>query len=309
MNNNIVQTELRNEILLSDDSLKTLKLPEKCGYYVYGLIDPDDVKLVIAGQLFELPFYVGKGCGNRIYDHIKQARNLWSKRDDIMNELKTNDSDIEEMSKDLRDFVSNKIKKIWDILDRGEKLIYVIYRWGLTEVEALKIEATLIDVFPNLTNISGGYDTFHGMTTPDELLCTLNMTVYDEPVDSNGQIVPYIIIKLKNNIAQRGLGTYEDNLYKAVRGCWYIDIKRARKCPYVLAVVNGVVKGVYEVDKNNWRISPTEAPRKEFDGKPTTNETMRKLIGHLIPEKYRKQGMANPIRYSDRKNNECVILK
>jgi hypothetical protein len=37
---------------------------EQLGHYVYVLIDPRD----------ELPFYIGKGEGNRVYDHV--AREL-----------------------------------------------------------------------------------------------------------------------------------------------------------------------------------------------------------------------------------------
>lgn len=300
MNNNIVQAESRNEILLSDDFLQNLKIPKECGYYVYGLIDPDDVKLVIAGQLFELPFYVGKGCGNRLYEHVKQARNLWSKRATIINELDTKAVDPEEMSEDSQIVVSDKIQKIWDILERGKTPIYVIYRWGLTEEEAHKIEATLIDIFPNLTNIQAGHYSKYGMTTPNCLSRILKKTVYNEPVDSNGECIPYIIIRLQNNIEQRGCKTYAQNLYKAVRGCWRNSLSHAQKYRYVIAVVNGVAMEVYEVE--NWHVSTIEAPRIEFDGKPTTNKTMRKLIGHLIPEKYRKQGNASPLLYSDRIN-------
>lgn len=288
MNNNI------NEILLSDDFLQNLKIPKECGYYVYGLIDPDDIKSSKAEDSLALPFYIGKGSGNRLYVHFKQARKLLSKRADIMEELKTN-IDVQDMSKDLQLVLSKRIQKIWDIIDRKKTPIYVIYRWGLTEKEAYKIEATLIDIFPNLTNIQAGHDSYHGMTTPKDLQNILKIKEYKKLVDSTGQETSYMIIKLKNNIAQRGSDSYADNLYKAVRGCWYVNIERASRYQYVLAVVNGVVKGVYEVD--NWHVSETEAPRKEFDGKPTTNETMRKLIGHLIPKKYRKQGMANPIIY------------
>ena len=51
-------------------------------YYVYGLIDPDT----------KLPFYIGKGIGNRAYDHLRLEKT------DIYNMRKRNH--IEQLLKD-----------------------------------------------------------------------------------------------------------------------------------------------------------------------------------------------------------------
>lgn len=81
----------------------------KLQYYVYCLIDPDTDK----------PFYVGKGKGNRVFEHAMGA-------------IKG--------SKE-----SDKIGKINAIRCAGMRVKHVIIRHGLTENEAFKIESTLID--------------------------------------------------------------------------------------------------------------------------------------------------------------------
>lgn len=290
----LISKKKRTNYGFSANALRNLNHAEKCKYYVYGLIDPNQNN-PISG--FEEPFYIGKGSGNRVFDHIKQARKLLPKRAQIINDLQT--KTIEELKGKLKEAESDKIQKIWDIFDTGKEPKCVIYRWGLTKQEAFEVEATLIDCMPNLTNIQCGHDPEHGMTTPKELEIILNQSEYEEPKDSEGRKIPYIIIKLNGNISQRGDLSIASNLYNAVRGCWPNNLTRASQYHYVLAVVSGVVKEVYEVE--NWHISATEAPRIEFDGKPTTNPIMRKLVGHLIPERFRQPGVQGPLLYCNGK--------
>lgn len=273
----------------SANAIRNLNHSEKCKYYVYGLIDPDQDNPIPG---FEEPFYIGKGCGNRVFNHIRQASKLLSKRAQIMQDLQT--IPIEQLKGESKIAESDKIQKIWEIFDNGKEPKCVIYRWGMTEQEAFEVEATLIDCMPNLTNIQCGHDSEHGMTTPKELENVLNQSEYEEPKDSNGRKIPYIIIKLNGNIRQRGDLSIAGNLYNAVRGNWSNSLRHASHYHYVLAVVGGVVREVYEVD--NWHTSE-EKPRIAFDGKPTTNPIMRDLVGKLIPEKLRQQGVQGPLLY------------
>ncbi len=227
-------------------------------YYVYGLIDPSTYHV----------FYVGKGCENRVFDHANNA-------------IKP---------KNAAEAQSLKIATIQNIIKRGMEVIAVIYHWGVTETESLYVESTLIDAIPELTNVQSGYDVVHGMISAEDLQKIYSTPEYDEPVDADGYKIPYILIKLRDNIDERG-----GNLYEASRGCWKLELSNAEKIQYVVIAINGLVQEVYEVI--NWHTSETEAPKLEFDGKPTTNQIMRELVGKLIPEEYRKKGMANPCRY------------
>lgn len=104
---------------------------KKRKYYVYRLIDP---------RTFQT-FYVGKGSGDRVFQHVKDVKSLISKNDDA---------------------VSLKSQQIAEILACGKQVISIIHRWGLTKNEAFEVEAALIDAYPGLTNIQSGHDAERG---------------------------------------------------------------------------------------------------------------------------------------------------
>src|SRR5581483_32956 len=85
---------------------------EKLGHYVYALVDA-------RGGIF----YVGKGKGDRVYQHAVQARVVGDERPE---ELKL-----------------NTIKRIHR---RGEAVGIEIVRHGLTDKEAFEVEAAVMDI-------------------------------------------------------------------------------------------------------------------------------------------------------------------
>lgn len=96
------------------------------------------------------------------------------------------------------------------------------------------------------------------------------------------------------------------NLYDAVRYCWRVNKERAETYPYVMAVVNGVIKDVYKPIE--WKEATTEnfpeytwqesdAGRYGFVGELADDEIRIKYIGKKVPDRYRKKGAATPIRY------------
>lgn len=98
-------------IMIKEFSHKTI---EALGYYVYVYSDPDTRR----------PFYVGKGKGNRVFNHMD---------DQSENE---------------------KVRKINDIKARGKEPNIEILAHGLDEETAFKVEAAAIDLIgiENLTN-------------------------------------------------------------------------------------------------------------------------------------------------------------
>ena len=92
----------------------TLQKLNKTGeYYVYGLVDPRNNNL----------FYVGKGTGNRVFQHVIESGN---------------NPESEKL----------KLQTIKNIENSGNKVQHILINWGLTESEAFASEASLI----NLTN-------------------------------------------------------------------------------------------------------------------------------------------------------------
>lgn len=226
-------------------------------YYVYRLIDPRTYKT----------FYVGKGCGNRVFQHAKNA-------------------EIQDLDPKEDDRRSLKNQQIAQILSSGKEVLAVIHRHGLTKAEAFEVEAAVIDAYSNLTNIQRGHNSDRGLITIEDIKSSINVKVYTEPTEK------YIIIKTTPQAVN-----INGSLYEATRRAWCASLKRASKYKYVLSVIYGIVREVYEVDTDGW-YQESETTRIAFKGKEAMDSNpLRQLIGKRIPEKYRKKGSANPFLY------------
>jgi hypothetical protein len=107
---------------------------EKLKTYVYRLIDPRN------GETF----YVGKGQGDRVLAHIREQ--------------------IEE------DDPNNKLRRIRDIHLAGFEVAHVVHRHGMDDRAALEVEAALIDAYPGLTNVAGGFGSDYGAMHAREII-------------------------------------------------------------------------------------------------------------------------------------------
>lgn len=239
-----------------------MNLSEKSGeskdYYVYRLIDPR------TGHTF----YVGKGTGDRVFQHAKAAIKFQNGED------KT----------------SEKIAQINAIVNDGLNVIHIIHRSGMTQEEALEVEAALIDVYSGLTNIQSGIDSERGMMAAETWRKLQELDDYDEP-DVN-----YILIKVRSTV----LAENNNNLYDTTRKAWRAELKNAQQYKYVFSVVDGIVKKVYTV--HDWYNSNIPN-RIEFNGEECTEDWVNGIIGKKIPNQYRKKGAANPFMYKIGKYN------
>ncbi len=239
----------------------TSEVIDQLQYYVYRLIDPRN------GHTF----YVGKGKGNRVFAHVNDA-------------LKSFEGNSYEDKGE--DDVSSKIQQIREIRNAGLDVIHVIQRYGLTEKEAFEVESALIDVYGELTNIQSGHASDRGVNNAEVLQRELSCEIYDEPD------LKYIIIKINNRILEeRGWDVYE-----TVRCAWKVNLTKVKGYKYCLAVLNGVVRNVYEIE--GWQKDHMgETGRYEFYGTEAADEVKNLFINKRIPENYRKKGMASPVLY------------
>lgn len=221
---------------------------ERIGYYVYILKDPRNDSI----------FYVGKGKGNRLFQHVQCA----------LENATDND----------------KYNLIREIHKDGKEVEHFILRHGLEEKLALEIESTIIDLLgiENLTNSVKGHDTWErGLKTVDEVIqhYDAKAVTFDEPC---------IIINI-NRLYTRGISAQK--LYDSTRASWIVGTKRDR-AKYAIASYRGLVREVYEIEK--WQ---PNGDRWEFVGKVAEDKIRDKYLNQSL-EKYIKKGGQNPIRYT-----------
>ncbi len=228
---------------------------EKIGFYVYLLRDPETQQV----------FYVGKGKGNRVFDHANAAIN-----DPIPAE---------------------KLDRIRAIHDKGFTVQYDILRHGLTEKEAFEVEAALIDYLgvENLTNqVQGhGFDD-RGLMSASEIMIKY---------DAQPAVItePLILITI-NKLYRRDMST--DELYEATRGDWVIG-ERRNEVRYALAVYHGVIRQAYKIER--WfpvTLEPESHQKRSnrwrFEG-VVASELQKYLSQSTV--NYVSIGSQNPIRY------------
>ncbi|RPI72400.1 MAG: hypothetical protein EHM45_22300 [Desulfobacteraceae bacterium] len=88
------------------------------------------------------------------------------------------------------------------------------------------------------------------------------------------------------------------------RFAWKINKSKAEQAEVILPVVRGLIRGAF-IDIKWLEATPENFPGREavagrfgFIGKEAPEEILNLYKGKSVPENFRKQGAANPIRYT-----------
>ncbi len=209
-------------------------------YYVYALVDPRNKCI----------FYVGKGCGDRIYNHAKDA-------------LRDNSDSL-------------KLTTIREIHEAGLEVIYYILRHNLSEKEAFLVESSIIDLLTyesfNMKNVLANIATGHhqwdeGIKTTEEI-----NILYDcpkiEPVAGDR----LLLVSLNKSYNQsKAYGVYRRaNVYESARKYWVISAKKAAKVDFILGVYRKIVRIV--IDVKGYNVCESDSGRRiAFEGNIVTD--------------------------------------
>lgn len=178
--------------------------------YVYRLVDPR------CGSTF----YVGKGRGNRVFQHAHEATFNINEDQDIL---------------------GPKLELIREIHADNLKVECIIHRHGLSDEIAFEVESALIDAYANLRNaVRGHHASERGISSVSDIQYRYNLPTCDLSPEHK-----LVLIKINKINGDRN----EDTIYRLVRYCWKLNKDRAERADYVLAVDRGVIIGAFIADQ------------------------------------------------------------
>ena len=226
--------------------------------YVYRLVDPRN------GETF----YVGRGRGQRVFDHVRGA----------VNAAVGGEGDP-------------KFRRINQIHAQGLEVQQVIHRYGMSLSTAMEVEAALIDAYPGLTNRMGGAGSNdRGVRHVREII-----REYDAPEFELDQ--PLIMISVGKTYEERGV-------YEAVRAVWNMRKERAKEYDLVLARVGRFIVGAYRVTEwVDWApgLFPFDLEglqgRIGFVGTPAEKDVWDHYVEKRVPYRLLPKGAQTPFRY------------
>jgi hypothetical protein len=216
------------------------------------------------------PFYVGKGKGRRVLAHL----------DAVGNNRK---------AKTIRELRRKKLEPRIEILAHNLP----------SEEAAFRLESTIIDLI-GLKELSNQVRGWKSIESGRMTLCQLIAYYAPKPALI---VHPTVLIRINRRYRHR---MSPRELYEATRGVWKVNPERASKAKYALAVFEGVVREVYEIEKWN-RAGTTpyktrsredvDAPgRWEFVGKKADESVRGRYLDHSV-SRYLKKGVQTPVLY------------
>ena len=235
-------------------------------FYVYALVDPRNQEI----------FYVGKGTGNRVFDHVNGALNNAEKK-------------------------TTKLDLIREIKNSGRKVLQYIIRSSLSEEEAFFLEACLIDVLnfkdfnlnTTLSNIVLGHHRDKEKLLIEQFKTTIVTT---DELNSFYKtelltVFKHKVMAININRTYKSTSKVHPNIYEAVRKSWRVDLKKAEQAELVFAEYKGVVRAIFRP----WRWYSEDGRRYMFEGEKVEDKEIIDLYLNKIIK--RLPGNISPVRY------------
>jgi len=212
------------------------------GVYVYALLDPR-MKMAIRERVF----YVGKGTGNRAFNHARLEK-----------EAKDGPLDPSE----------HKLRLIREIRGDGFEVEILIVKHGLDDDQALQLESALIPILGSANKVAGHKG---GLTWLEE---NRVRELYDSPLE-RGEIPQLRRNILVVSLNQQPTDVIEDPAKAQILklqtvGDWNVSQKNSERVDFIIGVKNGLVTSIYEVDKcddGSAKFERIEAQKKRAHGR------------------------------------------
>ena len=222
------------------------------GFYVYALADP-----LLSGSLQKY-FYIGKGNGNRAFDHLNG--------EPVLSEM------------------SLKLDRINEIRRVGLEPEISIIAHGLSEQEALRLEAQLIGIFDGLTNLVGGH---YGR---DFWLSTQAVRErYGKPVRIEELDGPVLFVSLNGSdtlLPYPDIATNADELKRRTLGDWTIGEKNSARVRCIVGCYAQLARCAYRVEGIEFeRLIPpqrTGKGRSRWIGGSRDLQTEKKVFERIV---------------------------
>ena len=213
-------------------------------------------------------FYVGKGTGDRILAHAKEA-------------------------KESKEVHTAKLDRIRAIEERGHEVTHYFIRTGIkTDKEAFAVEQGAIDALKlagmELTNLAAG----HGSSQSGAMLLSDLIAELAAPPTQAIQ-EPTVIFKV-NRLWVKGMK--DDAVADITHGFWKIGVQPRAKAQIALAVASGIVRGVYRIEPNSWQNGNRMSGDKNRWGfEPMAAPEYQELVGTQVRSVFPK-GSQTPFR-------------
>ncbi|MCL1628217.1 hypothetical protein M3N55_05695 [Roseibaca sp. V10] len=233
------------------------------GCYVYRLVDP------VSGNTF----YVGRGVGNRIFEHLSEAETSTESRK------------------------TNKIRAIWA---SGNDVSLIVHRHGLTEAEASLVESSLIDFINDDAKVDAEEKTnkIKGYKARELGKKSVEAINHQYAALAAELDRPIALIKINRkwvehhkNETNNGKQPSLDQMYEMVRGHWVVNPKRHTRVKYIAAVAFGLIREVYRIE--SWS-EPDKNKRVAFTG--AVADELSHYKGTHVNDVYQRGAQA-PVRW------------